>query len=57
VKGEEFLFIGGIFIGAIVSFLITLVIINEIWQENTVKHGCAEYNQKTGHFEWKGKNE
>ena len=50
-NGEAFIM--GLTTGMIVAALSASVIITASWREEAIAHGAAQYNAKTGIFEWK----
>ena len=45
-------FIFGVCIGIMIGALIWLNLADSYYHEKTVTHSCAQYNAKTGDFEW-----
>jgi hypothetical protein len=50
-NGEAFIL--GLVTGMLATALSVTAIITTSWREEAIAHGAAQYNSKTGIFEWK----
>ena len=41
----------GVFLGLVVGFILTANV-HDHWRTTATEQGCAQYNSKTGDFEW-----
>jgi hypothetical protein len=49
---DEVAFTAGIIVGTFVSFIFTLYMAIDFYQDHAVKYNCGEYNKSTGNFQW-----
>ncbi len=46
------LFMSGLAFGLAIGITVTGFLVKYGWQDEVIKHQCAEYNSTTGDFQW-----